>query len=105
MRASCLICTGKHLGKAESLLCEVFNGYPHHIWRVIGNMSEAEDESVQLFPELSRKIRAHRIALQEQYFSPEPHQLVVPFDELFTDLLSLTNGDDLITHSQPMEPQ
>jgi|ERR1035437_9973651 hypothetical protein len=70
LRKSCLLCVRKHLGKAESLFAEVNNGYPDHFGLAIGNMSEAEDESILAFPELSTKIRAYRLRIEKGDTTP-----------------------------------
>lgn len=59
MRATCLLCVRKHLGKAEALMNEVRQGYPHHAGLAIGNLSEAADEALQDYPKLAADIRRH----------------------------------------------
>lgn len=60
LRNSCLICVRKHISKAIVLLSETNLGYPEHFWLAMGNLSEAEDESIKAFPELATKIREYR---------------------------------------------
>lgn len=59
MRTTCLLCVRKHLGKAEALMNEARLGYPAHAGLAIGNLSEAADESLQDYPDLSAQIRHH----------------------------------------------
>jgi hypothetical protein len=58
----CLECTEKHLGTAEVLLGEVFDGHPGHL-KAIGNLRLAEEHSMQ-WPELHDAIRAARRGYQ-----------------------------------------
>ena len=60
LRSSCLICVRKHISKAIVLLSETSLGYPQHFWLAMGNLSEAEDESIRAYPELATKIREYR---------------------------------------------
>lgn len=57
MRATCLLCVRKHLGKAEAQMNEARMGYKAHRGLAIGNMSEAADECLQHFPDLAKAIR------------------------------------------------
>ena len=59
MRPSCLLCVRKHLGKAEALMNEVRQGYPHHAGLAIGNLSEAADEALADYPDVAAEIRKH----------------------------------------------
>ena len=59
MRTTCLLCVRKHLGKAEAQMNEARLGYPAHAGLAIGNLSEAADEALQEYPELSAEIRRH----------------------------------------------
>jgi len=59
MRPTCLLCVRKHIGKAEALMNEARDGYPHHAGLAIGNLSEAADEAAAEYPELASKIREH----------------------------------------------
>jgi hypothetical protein len=65
MRPSCLNCARKHLAKAEITLHESKQGYPSHFWLCMGNMSEAEDELLRDYPELSNAIRNERKLLED----------------------------------------
>lgn len=57
MRPTCLLCVRKHIGKAEAQMNEARMGYKHHRGFAIGNLSEAADECLQLFPDLAEEIR------------------------------------------------
>ncbi len=77
-RDTCLQCTRKHLSQARVLLKEYRKGYPLHVDYAIGHMGEAEDESVQEFPEVSEMIRSERIMLeQDQNHVPDFDKLVI----------------------------
>ena len=65
MRPSCLNCARKHLAKAEINLTESKLGYPSFFWLCIGNMSEAEDELLRDYSELSKMIRNERKLLED----------------------------------------
>jgi hypothetical protein len=41
-------------------MSEALNGHPDHAWLAVGNMSEAEDEIVTLYPAVAEAIRGHR---------------------------------------------
>jgi len=64
MREPCLSCLMKHISKAIILLSESQLGYPLHFWLALGNLSEAEDEIVDLYPEFAKKIREIRLGLE-----------------------------------------
>jgi len=64
MRESCKMCVLKHLAKAVILLSESQLGYPTHYWLAMGNLSEAEDEAVNEFPELAKEIRNLRLDIE-----------------------------------------
>ena len=66
MRPSCLNCARKHLAKAEITLHESKQGYPSHFWLCMGNMSEAEDELLRDYPELSNAVRNERKLLEDE---------------------------------------
>lgn len=61
----CLLCVRKHLASAMCYLTESKLGYPDHIWRVIGQLSLAEDECVNKLPKLAIDIRVIRRELME----------------------------------------
>lgn len=82
LRKSCLFCVRKHLGKAQVLLSEVSNGYPTHLGLAIGNMSEAEDESILAYPELSKKIRAYRLRIEKGDQTADIMDLLKDVDQL-----------------------
>lgn len=76
MRPSCLNCCRKHLAQAEVLMLEARKGYPVHGWLAVGHMAEAEDETLQLYPEITEEIRKHRLEYMnslnrdpQEYFS------------------------------------
>jgi hypothetical protein len=83
MRKSCLYCVTKHLGKAFVNLMESHQGYPEFMLLVIGNLAEAEDESLKDYPELSKEIRDHRKKLMDDY------NYEVPFFEIYEKVRKL----------------
>jgi hypothetical protein len=64
-RDFCPRCAVKHLGKASVLMKEYRLGYPHHVWYAMSNMSEAEDEIVDMMPKEAEAIRVERIQMQD----------------------------------------
>ena len=68
-RPSCIECVEKHVGAAEVLLSEIFNGYQYH-FRFIGHLHEAEEES-QEWPDLHELLRRTRIEYQKNGRSPD----------------------------------
>ncbi len=64
MRPSCYFCARKHISKASIKLQEAQLGYPAHIDLAIGELSEAEDELLELRPDLANLIRTHRKGLE-----------------------------------------
>lgn len=61
MRPSCLDCCRKHLAQAEVLMLEARKGYIAHAWLAVGHMAEAEDETLDEYPEITEKIRDERL--------------------------------------------
>lgn len=61
MRPSCLDCCRKHLAQAEVLMLEARKGYVVHSWLAVGHLAEAEDETLQEYPEVAETIREERI--------------------------------------------
>jgi len=64
-REPCVQCCLKHLGQARAIVCETKKGYPEHYYFAMGHMAEAEDEIVNLYPEVEERIRSQRYAFQE----------------------------------------
>ena len=58
LRAVILLAKAGLLGKEAKL------GYPLHLWLMLANMSEAEDEIVDLMPEEATAIREERLAVE-----------------------------------------
>ena len=61
MRPSCLDCCRKHLAQAEILMLEARKGYVVHSWLAVGHLAEAEDETLEDYPDLSELIREERL--------------------------------------------
>lgn len=59
LRACVLLAKAGILGKEAKL------GYPIHLWLMLANMSEAEDEIVDLMPEEAAAIRAERMLVEQ----------------------------------------
>jgi hypothetical protein len=69
----CLDCVYKHLCQAMIVHEEeVFMGYPQHIRRVIGHLSEASRESMPHYSDLANVLREHRLRVREtpEYYPP-----------------------------------
>ena len=64
MREACLECTMKHIAQAIVLYHEMFKGYPEHLAYVVGHLAEAEDEILDLSPDLCNRIRKQRKLIQ-----------------------------------------
>lgn len=88
MRPTCLECAGKHLAQACELLKETKTGYPAFKWYVIGQLAEAEEESVREYPDFANEIREHRVAWTTD------DSLVIPFEELFAKIDELLESDE-----------
>lgn len=96
MRTTCLLCVRKHLGKAEALMNEARLGYPAHAGLAIGNLSEASDESLQDYPELSAEIRTHWKAyeLDELHYSIPIMQLLKKVEVLLAEVRRQQREED-----------
>ena len=73
MHAACLDCVVKHLSRAMILHEEeVPCGYPKHIYRVYGQLGEAEREALPKYPELANLLREHRLKVRDtaEYYPP-----------------------------------
>lgn len=84
MRKGCWDCCIKHLSKAIVTSSEVHLGYPEHAALVIGNLSEAEDEIVDLDKELANNIRAVRL----KYTNDFSYKLAPELFDLFNRALT-----------------
>jgi hypothetical protein len=62
---------------------EAHQGYPEFMLLVIGNLAEAEDESIQDYPTLSEEIRMHRKMLMDNPFYE------IPFFDLYKKIEEL----------------
>lgn len=65
MRASCMDCVSKHVGRALVLLDETTTGYEDHFIEAIGHLGEAEAESFAEWPVFSDDIREFRKTVVE----------------------------------------
>ncbi len=64
VRPSCLDCCRKHIAKAIITFQESLNAeYANHFWLAIGNLSEAEDETISEYPDLANSIRTIRLTM------------------------------------------
>ncbi len=64
VRPTCLDCCRKHISKAIITFQESLNAeYLNHFWLAVGNLSEAEDESISEYPELAHSIRDMRLQM------------------------------------------
>lgn len=48
------------LAQARILYLETQKGYPEHYWLALGHMAEAEDELLEVWPDLAEEIRKSR---------------------------------------------
>lgn len=87
-RQACIDCGRKHLGKARSKMLEARLGYPRHAWYAVAELSEAEDELVQEYPEVAAEIRRARLSLIESLDPAtsvaEDGALVIDLDAVWT---------------------
>jgi len=80
MHAACLDCVVKHLSKAMVIHEEeVPLGYPSHIYRVYGNIGEAEREAMPDYPELANMLRQHRLKVRETAEYHPPYREICEF--------------------------
>lgn len=98
MRPTCLLCVRKHLGKAEALMNEVRMGYSHHAGYAIGQLSEAADECLQLYPEFAEQIRHEWKAyeLDEDSYMVMTVPLMRRVEELLQEWRSTPEGQAMI---------
>lgn len=66
---SCMECVEKHLGVAQVVAGEVFDGHPGHL-KLIGNLRLAEEHSME-WPALHDAIRDARRAYQSRRIMPD----------------------------------
>jgi hypothetical protein len=59
------MCAAKHVARAKVLMGETFLGYPEHYFDALGEMSMAETELVQSFPDVAATVRSYRLLLQD----------------------------------------
>lgn len=81
-RPACLICVEKHLSNALVLADEISQGYPQFRTLLIGNLSQAADESVAEYPQLAEQIREMRHRFQVEGIMPtvdEVYELLQPY--------------------------
>jgi hypothetical protein len=93
MRHSCLDCVRKHIASANSLMIEYLQTYGHHIWLAVGELAQAERESIAQYPRITQKIRDARLDLMDwndRYGAPE----TLDSDDLHLD--ELPDLEDLI---------
>jgi hypothetical protein len=82
-RIQCTRCSIKHLGKASILMKEMKLGYPVHVWLCLANMSEAEDEIIDIQPEEAKAIREERMKIEASLNLADLESVYVPeFDRL-----------------------
>jgi len=77
-RNPCHRCSVKHLGKAKILCDEMKLGYPIHAYYALANMSEAEDEILQVSPKEARAIRLERIAMEQSLDLADVDSVYIP---------------------------
>lgn len=87
MQDSCLNCYRKHISTALVYENESRLGYPLHKWLAIGELCAAENEVLQLFPELAETTREYRKNFESQDVPVPTLQLI----SIATDLELLEN--------------
>lgn len=91
-RPTCLDCCRKHIGKAIVKLNESYVGddYRNHFWLAMGELAEAEEESVAQYPGFSALIRETRLEMMEnREYRPD----LVQFFDMIDDLERGLDGD------------
>jgi len=110
MRSTCPDCGRKHIAEAIVSLGEARLGYLDHVWLAIGQLSHAEQELIERFPDIALYLREQRIELQRgrdvlllpvirlisSYIEEEGHVSDENFSERPRDLaFSFTDWSDL----------
>lgn len=96
MLKSCLWCAIKHVGRANGYSVEAYLGYPHHAGLAVGELSLAEEELFEKFPDLAVFIRECReefmqaITINSFYRIPVEAILAKLFHELWAN--DITNA-------------
>lgn len=67
MRNSCIKCVLKHISSAWVISTEIENGNVNleHICFLIGHLTQAEEQSLSLFPEIATLVRKNRNRFME----------------------------------------
>ena len=76
MHPGCIDCTMKHLGEAHAWDVEVPLGYPNFAVYVVGALSHASMEIMQISLSMAMTIREHRLRWMND------HQYSIPYEEL-----------------------
>lgn len=81
----------KHLGEAASYQEELPN-YPSFLLRMVGCLSHAEMESMELYPELANEIRTFRLQVQD---SKVPYLVAIPFDRWSEEIVAFKAASEV----------
>lgn len=65
MRMTCMDCVRKHIGTAMALQKEAAQGYGYYRWIAVGELCEAEAESIDKYPEFAAKVREIRCKIMK----------------------------------------
>lgn len=100
MREPCIFCTMKHLASARSLLEEYESDrseYKRHFFYAIGELAQAQAESMALWPELAQQVRDYRRLMETVYPDVPPD-----FEDLFDSAIPVW---DTVIEEERNEPQ
>jgi hypothetical protein len=92
MTTPCIFCVEKHVARAHGYFEEALAGYGGRVAMAIGELSLAEDEAREAYPELAQVLRTHRKQLEVGRTGYK-----LPFEEL------LENIEGLVRHADPAE--
>lgn len=96
IRPSCILCVYKHLSNVIVLAGEYlsqdpdgYRPYRDHLLYMTGHLSQAEEQSVQEYPEMSQKIREVRKRIETAKAEGMPPSTHVPTIEDISEILML----------------
>ena len=101
-RPSCARCVIKHLSEAVINYSESKLGYPLYWALVVGQLAEAELESLEQWPQLANKIREERLKYMDDRnnYCPKLMDLIEWADTLLEEVEAAQANDDKTTEQQ-----